>query len=91
MMGALDRRRAAFMVATDTWARSMMTPSRFISLTTLCMDTAAEASKAALSTLVFARPSGARRSSPDKSGHWAWDWAGYRAGPGACELFGDGG
>lgn len=39
MTGAADRRRAAFMVATDTWARSMMTPRRFISFTTLCADT----------------------------------------------------
>ena len=39
MTGAVDRRRAAFMVATDTWARSMMTPRRFISFTTLCADT----------------------------------------------------
>lgn len=34
MTGAWDSRRAAFMVATDTWAKSMMTPSRFISFTT---------------------------------------------------------
>ena len=39
MTGAVDRRRAAFMVATDTCARSMMTPRRFISFTTLCADT----------------------------------------------------
>lgn len=39
MTGALDSFRVAFMVATDTWAKSMMTPSRFISFTTLCRNT----------------------------------------------------
>lgn len=36
MTGAWDSFRAALMVATDTWAKSIMTPSRFISFTTLC-------------------------------------------------------
>lgn len=39
MTGAVDRFRAAFMVATDVCARSMRTPSRFSSRTTLCGDT----------------------------------------------------
>lgn len=35
MTGALESSRAAFMVATDTWAKSIMTPSRFISFSTV--------------------------------------------------------
>lgn len=34
MTGALDSCKAAFMVATDTWDKSIMTPRRFISVST---------------------------------------------------------
>lgn len=91
MTGAWDWFSAAFMVATDTWARSMRTPSRFSSLTTLCGDTGLRGQErqtpvggmgqAGCTGCTFlAQASGAPRCPPDRSRQRKGIWAGPPVG-----------